>query len=305
MKPVIAIVGPTATGKSNLALHLAEVIDAEIVSADSCQVYRFMDIGTAKPTTKDLESVPHHMVNILYPDEDFSLAVYQHMANNAIEDIHTRGKPALLVGGSGLYVRSILEGYHIPQVPPDLQYRTMLRKRAEREGNDILYNELMEEDPVAADRIDPRNLRRIIRALEVAKFSEPSHLLSVQSKHSAYDILIIGLTVEREQLYNKIDRRVDKMINDGLIEEVQSLVEKGYSFDLPSMSSLGYRQIGSYLKNEISIIEAIQQMKYNTHRFARHQYAWFKLADKTIKWFDIGEPINKRAENLVQGFLLK
>ncbi len=299
MKWVIALVGPTAVGKSKLSLALAHSLDAEIASADSRQVYRYMDIGTAKPSLEDRASVSHHLIDVVNPDEDFSLALYQELAYKAIHDIQQRGKLALLIGGSGLYVWSVIEGWRIPQVPPNPEFRHQLEERAAREGNLALYEELQKVDPVAARKIEPRNVRRVIRALEVCQKGIPFSQLQ-QKEPPSFHTLIVGLTTSRDELYKRIDSRVDDMIKQGLVGEVQGLVGRGYSFDLPSMSSLGYKQIGMFLQGKLDLPTAIQQIKFETHRLARHQYNWFRLDDQRIHWFDIKQETEPAVQRLVE-----
>jgi len=302
MNHLVAVVGPSGVGKSRLALYLAQTFDGEIVSADSRQVYRNMDIGTAKPTLKELSLVPHHLVGIIKPDEDFSLAQYQQLAYKAIEDIHQRSKLALLVGGSGLYIWSVLEGWGIPQVPPDLEFRHNLEKEAANGGQNELYQQLMEVDPVAAQRIDRRNVRRVIRALEVYKQAETPISQLQQKKTPPFNTLIIGLTIDRAGLYRRIDLRVDEMIKQGLVAEVEKLVRMGYHFNMPAMSGIGYKQIGMFLKGELSLEVAIQQIKSETHRFVRHQYAWFQLKDERIHWFNIQNEVKLEIVKLLSEF---
>jgi len=302
MNPLVAIVGPTATGKSGLALELCQTLNGEIISADSRQVYRYMDIGTAKPTEEEQALVPHHLIDVVNPDDDFSLALYQSNALEAINDIQHRGKTAFLVGGSGLYVWALLEGWRVPQVPPDLTLRRELEARARVEGGEKLYDELREIDPAAAERIDPRNVRRVIRALEVGLQGTPFSQLQV--KHPFVDSVIIGLTTERANLYRRIDDRVDNMIEKGLADEVKGLVARGYGFDLPSMSGLGYKQIGLYLQDKTDLPAAIQQIKFDTHSFARHQYNWFRLKDKRINWFEAEEGTTKAVYRFIQRFVV-
>jgi tRNA dimethylallyltransferase len=308
---VIAIVGPTAVGKSELALHLAQYFPIEIISADSRQVYRYMDIGTSKPSLAERASIPHHVIDVVEPDEDFSLAMYHQLAMEALKAIQQRGKLPLLVGGSGLYVWSLVEGWKIPQVPPDQKLRRQLESRAEQEDSQSLYQELQDIDPVTAAKIDPSNVRRIIRALEIyyATGQPPSQLQHKEAP--AFSVLIIGLTQERSELYRKIDGRVDKMIQRGLVEEVEQLLKKGYSSSSPSMSGIGYKQIGQFLRGEMTLPEAIDKIKYETHRLARHQYAWFRLSDSKIHWFDVSEIERKasivalnKVKGLIEGFLL-
>ncbi len=302
MNHLVAIVGPTATGKSKLAVRLAQTFNGEIVSADSRQVYRYMDIGTAKPMPQELSLVPHHLINVANPDDDFSLAQYQNLAYKAIKEIQPRNKLALLVGGSGLYVWSLLEGWGIPPVPPDPEFRHSLEEKAERVGKDELYRELVRVAPVAAQRIDRNNVRRVIRALEVHRdignFSQPRHRIA-----PPFDTLIIGLTTDRTELYRRTDSRVDEMIKQGLVGEVKSLVKMGYDFNLPAMSGIGYKQIGMFLRDEVTLEAAIQQIKFETHRFVRHQYSWFRLKDDRIQWLDIKGKIDSEITNILVKFI--
>jgi tRNA dimethylallyltransferase len=288
MNHLVAIVGPTATGKSRLAIRLAQALDGEIVSADSRQVYRFMDIGTAKPGPEELSLVPHHLIGVVNPDDDFGLAQYHELACRAISDIQERGKLALLVGGSGQYVWSILEGWQIPRVAPDRELRRSLEARVAAGGKAGLYRELAEVDPAAAQQIGPHNARRIIRALEVYRSLGVPFSQLKRKKEPPFRTLVIGLTAPREELYRRIDLRVDGMIAQGLVAEVEGLLGMGYHLGLPAMSGMGYGQIGRFLKGELTLDAAIQQIKSETHRFARHQYAWFQLKDSRIRWFDIG-----------------
>ncbi|MFC2122941.1 tRNA (adenosine(37)-N6)-dimethylallyltransferase MiaA [Bacteroidota bacterium] len=300
---LVAVVGPTATGKTQLALRLAQQFDGEIVSADSRQLYRHMDIGTAKPTPQELQQVPHHLINIVNPDEDFSLAEYQQQASEAIDSIQKRQKLPLLVGGSGLYVWAVLEGWGIPRVPPDPELRRSLEERASRGEGEALYRELLQFDPMAAQKIDRRNIRRVIRALEVHSNANVPSPQPSRKKSPPYEIMIIGLTTERKVLYRIIDQRADKMIEQGLVEEVQQLIRRGCNFDLPAMSGIGYKQIGAFLQGQVSLESAIQQIKFETHRFVRQQYNWFKLTDSRIKWFDIQYDVAPEATDLVAEFL--
>jgi len=307
---MIAIVGPTAVGKSELALHLAQYFPIEIISADSRQVYRYMDIGTNKPSPAERAAVPHPVIDVVAPDEDFSLAMYHQLAIAALKAIQQKGKLPLLVGGSGLYVWSLVEGWKIPHVPPDQKLRRQLEAKAEQEGSHILYQELQNIDPMAAAKINPSNIRRIVRALEIyhATGQHPSQLQLKEAP--SFSVLIIGLTQERSKLYRRIDERVDKMIQRGLVEEVEQLLKRGYSPSLPSMSGIGYKQIGQFLRGEMTLPEAIDKIKYETHRLARHQYAWFRLSDSQIHWFDTSEAEAKgsiaalnKVKNLIEGFV--
>lgn len=303
MNHLVAIVGPTGIGKSRLALHLAQTFTGEIVSADSRQVYRHMDIGTAKPGREDLSLVPHHLIDIVNPDEDFSLAQYQELANKVIGDIHQRNKLPILVGGSGMYLWSVLEGWGIPRVQPNLEFRHSLEDKADRAGQDELYRQLEEVDPVAAQRIDRRNVRRTIRALEVHKDTETPFSQLQYKQAPPFNTLIIGLTTDRTELYRRIDLRVDKMIEQGLVTEVEKLMNMGYDFNLPAMSSIGYKQISTFLNGELTLATAIQQIKFETHRLVRHQYNWFRLKDDRIQWFDIQSALDSEIATLIAGLI--
>jgi len=263
-----------------------------------------MDIGTAKPSRDELSLVPHHLIDILNPDEDFSLAQYQELACRAIDDIHQRNKLPILVGGSGQYVWTVVEGWGIPQVPPDMEFRRSMEEKAAMVGKDRLYQELQEIDPIAAQRIDRRNVRRVIRALEVHRSTRtPISQPQYNKKTPPFNTLIMGLTTDRTELYDRIDSRVDKMIDQGLVAEVEKLVNMGYDFNLPAMSSIGYKQIGMFLNGELNLATAIQQTKFETHRFVRQQYNWFQLKDDRINWFDIQSKMDLEITILLSRFV--
>ncbi len=296
MKKLIAIIGPTGVGKTRLAVQLAQKHNGEIINADSRQIYRFMDIGTAKPTKEEQTLVPHHLIDIINPDEDFSLATYQQLAYKAISDIQNRGKLPFLVGGTGQYVWAVLEGWLVPKVPPDIEFRRTLEHKAESNASE-LYQELNRLDPVAAEKIDPHNVRRVIRALEVSRQKPFS-----QSKGKVpppFESSVTGLTMERKELYRRVDARVDEMMKRGFVEEVKKLIEMDYSLNLPSMSSIGYREIGQYLQGKMTLEEAVYKMKTGTHRFIRHQYAWFRLKDERIRWWEAGETNTEESKKLL------
>lgn len=304
MQCLVAIVGPTAVGKSELALHLAQDLPAEIVSADSRQIYRYMDIGTNKPTLAERALVPHRLIDIVEPDEDFNLAMYCQLATKAIKATQQKGKLPLLVGGSGLYIWSLVEGWKIPQVPPNTRLRFDLEARAKQEGSYVLYKELRQIDPLAATKIHPSNTRRIIRALEIYQMTgqPPSQLWRKETPN--FPALVVGLTLERAELYRRIDRRVDKMMQSGLVGEVEDLLKRGYSPTLPSMSGMGYKQIVRFLQGQMSLPLAVAQIKYETHRLARHQYAWFHPDDRRIHWLDAAEDRSReKVIELIRSFL--
>jgi tRNA dimethylallyltransferase len=286
---IIAIVGPTGIGKSSLGIHLAREFQGEIINTDSRQIYRYMDIGTAKPSPEERTLIPHHVIDIINPDENFSLAQFQELAFKTIDEIQRRGKLPFLVGGSGLYVRAVVEGWDTPRVPPDLEFRKHMEQRAEAGETVAIYEELKKLDPDAARNIDPRNVRRVIRALEVTRAAQVPFSSLQKKKSPPFQTMTIGLTTNRDELYRRTDRRVDDMIERGLIEEVKNLLKMGYGFDLPAMSGIGYRQIGEYLEGKTNLESAVYRIKTETHRFIRHQYNWFRLADPHIRWFDIQE----------------
>jgi len=286
---LVVIVGPTGIGKSTLGIYLARKFQGEIINSDSRQIYRYMDIGTAKPSPEERAIVPHHFIDIINPDEDFSLARFQELAFKAIDEIQQRGNLPLMVGGSGLYIRAVVEGWETPKVPPDMEFRKHLEQRVKAGETTAIYEELQKQDPDAARNIDPRNVRRVIRALEVTHIAQVPFSSLQKKKSPPFRTMIIGLTASRDELYLRTDRRVDDMIAKGLVEEVKNLLKRGYSFDLPSMSGIGYRQIGEYLEGKIDLESAVYRIKTETHRFIRHQYNWFRLADPRIIWFDIQE----------------
>ena len=286
---VVAVVGPTATGKSDLAVQIALQHDGQIIGADSRHIYRGMDIGTAKPPREHLASVRHHMVDIVEPDEPYSIALYLRQARKVISDILQRGKLPVVAGGSGQYVWGLLEGWQIPEAPPSPELRAEMEARAAAEGGEALYRELAQSDPEAAGRIDPRNVRRVIRALELRQVQgKPPD--PMRKTGPPYKPMIVGLTLPRAKLYRRIDARVDAMMAAGWLNEVRALMERGCSLDLPSMSSLGYGELGRCLKGEMKLDEAVRAIKTKTHRFARQQHAWFRANDERIAWFDASNP---------------
>ncbi|GAW91493.1 tRNA (adenosine(37)-N6)-dimethylallyltransferase MiaA [Calderihabitans maritimus] len=294
LTPLVVIVGPTAVGKSKIAVEVAGKIDGEIVSADSMQVYRFMDIGTAKTReteryTGDGKYIPHHLLDFKDPKESFSVAEFQKLAREKIEEIYRRGKLPMLVGGTGLYVRSVIDPYTFTELEVDWEIRRRLKKQAAERGNLWLHRQLAEVDPVSAAKIHPNDLRRVIRALEVYyRTGQPlskSHRVG-REENKNYRVCMIGLYMDRKKLYQRINQRVDEMIATGLVEEVRKLLEMGYSPQLPALQGLGYKQIVGYLKGEYSLEEAIRLLKRDTRRFAKRQLTWFRR-DKRIRWFDV------------------
>lgn len=285
--PLLVIIGPTAVGKTELSLRLAAALGGEIVSADSRQVYRGMDIGTAKPTLAERQLIPHHLIDIKEPGETISLGEYQKLAAQAMAQIHGRGRLPMLVGGTGQYVRAVVEGWQTPELPPQPGLRAELEAQAEREGKEAVFARLAALDPASAARIDPRNLRRVIRALEVTLTLGRPFSQAQSKAPPPYRILQIGLTRPRPALYARADARIEAMIAAGFVEEVGRLLAAGFGPDLPSFSSLGYRELAAHLAGEMSLDEAIILLRRHTREFIRRQYNWFSLSDPAIAWFDL------------------
>ena len=287
--PLVVIQGPTAVGKTGLAIDLAQVLNGEIISADSRQIYRYMDIGTAKPTLNQQAQAPHHLIDVVDPDENLSLAQYQRLTYAAITDIHQRGCLPLLVGGTGQYITAVIEGWSIPEVPPNTALRADLEAFAAEHGPQALHDRLREADPAAAASIDYRNVRRVIRALEV--FIESGQPISVlqQKQPPPYRIMQIGLTLERDALYQRADQRVDTMLDEGFLAEVRRLLDMGYNRKLPSMSGLGYAQLAAHLLDDLALAEAVAHTKTATHDFIRRQYTWFRGHDSGVHWHSASE----------------
>lgn len=286
---LVVIVGPTAIGKTSTSIELAKELNGEIVSADSMQIYRYMDIGTAKPNMSERQGIPHYMMDIIEPDESFNVAIYQKRAKAAIDCIYKKGKLPFLVGGSGLYVNSIVYPLDFTTATEDHELRAELYKKVEEKGNYYLHQKLAEIDPTTAKRVHPNDVKRIVRAMEIYCLTgKPmsQHKQNLKNADIPYDLIMIGLYMERSKLYEKINMRVDHMIEQGLIEEVKSLQNMGYGKDLVSMQGLGYKEIIAYLEEEHSLEEAIDILKRDTRRFAKRQLTWFRK-DKRIHWVNI------------------
>ena len=298
---LLVIVGPTGVGKSALAMRLAREFGGEIIGADSRQVFRHMSIGTAKPSDADRAEIPHHLVDFIEPDERYSLALFLRGAKESIHNAKKmRGRLPLVVGGTGQYVWGLLEGWQVPEVNPNAKLRESLESRVETEGVEALYEELRRLDAEAAERIDGRNPRRVVRALEVALsrggdgYSGGGDGGDVERPRKVppdYDAMVIGLTMERTALYARIDARVDAQMAAGWLDEVRGLRKRGYGLadskrGMAAMSGLGYGELMWHLNGELALDEAVQRIKYRTHRYARQQYNWFRLADERIRWLD-------------------
>lgn len=297
---LIAIVGSTATGKTSLAVELARKFGGEIIGADSRQVYRHMEIGTAKPTTGERSRVRHHLIDVVEPDEPFSLGRWLELAQAALEDVWSRGGgQPLLVGGTGQYVWALVEGWRVPRVPPQPEFR---RRMEGREAAD-LFAEVRRIDPQAAERIGPTNRRRLIRALEVYEATGRPISYWQAKEPPDFETLVIGLRLPRDELYRRIDGRVERMMTSGLIEDARRLLAMGYSRELPSMSGIGYKEACAHLTGEMTPAEAEARIKTETHRLARHQNTWFKVDDPRIHWLDAAEGALEEAVRLAGEFL--
>lgn len=302
--PVIAIVGPTAVGKTALAVTLGEAFAAEIISADSRQFYRFMDIGTAKPTPEERARVRHHLIDIADPDDTVGLAQFLRLARAAVADIAGRGRIPCVVGGTGQYARALLEGWQTPEVAPDPALRATLEAQAAADPA-ALWSHLLALDPEAATFIDPRNTRRVIRALEVClKTGQPFSAQRLRIP-PPYRVLQLGLTLERAALYARADARVEAMMEAGLLAEVAALLQRGYDWQLPALSSLGYSQFRPYFAGEATLAAVIERIKLDTHAFIRRQYTWFHPRAEDIHWLDAAHNPTVHARALVEAFLGK
>ena len=304
MLPLLVVTGPTATGKTAVGIELALRLNGEVISADSMLVYRRMDIGTAKPSLGERRGVPHHLIDIVNPDEQFSVAEFQVLAQEKIKEVAGRGKLPLFVGGTGLYIRAVTEEYQFKEMDPDSEIRKRLVEEAGAKGSGHLHERLRRVDPDAAARLHPNDLRRVVRALEVyQKTGRPiSSSWGRPVGPSHYDQIMIGITADRGDLYRRIELRVDRMMEAGLVEEVRNLLRMGYTRDLHSMQSLGYREIAAYLEGEVDLPRAVELIKMNTRRFAKRQLTWFRR-DPRINWVTLGK--DSSVEQIVEGVVRK
>lgn len=282
--PLLVILGSTAVGKTQLAVRLAERVPLEVISADSRQIYRYMDIGTAKPTPDELAQVPHHGIDLVLPDETLSLAQVKQVMNTAIDAVHGRGKLPVIVGGTGQYISAVIEGWGIPEVAPNLVLRAELEAYAAEHGALALHQRLGALDATAAQAIAYQNVRRVVRALEVCL--ETGQPISVLQRKTPppYEVVVWGVTLEREMLYAQADRRVLQMVERGFVDEVGRLLAMGYARGLPSMSGLGYREVAAHLQDGLALKEAIRLTQHSTHDFIRRQYTWFRKMGERVLW---------------------
>jgi tRNA dimethylallyltransferase len=284
---LLVLIGPTAVGKTKLSIELAHQFNGEIISGDSMQIYKGMDIGTAKIKQEEMEGIPHHLIDILDPSENFSVAEFQTLVRAKINEISQRGKFPMIVGGTGLYIQSVIYDYQFSSAPGDEAFRLQLEARAKEIGNDVLHQELMMVDPKYASQIHPNNVRRVIRALEVyhSTGKSISEIQKEQQPDLLYETALVGLTMEREMLYDRINARVGIMIKDGLIDEVEHLYQSGLR-DCQSIQAIGYKELYDYFNGLVSLEDAIDNLKQNSRRYAKRQLTWFRNKID-VKWFDM------------------
>lgn len=293
MKPkVIVIVGPTASGKTSASINVAKKLNGEIISADSMQVYREMNIGTAKVTKEEADGIKHYLVDVVNPDEVFNVTKYKEMAEVAIEEILAKGKTPIIVGGTGLYVSTLINGIEFAEVGEDVEYREQMTALAEEKGAEYLHDELRKVDPDAADAIEMNNIRRVVRALEIFKLTGKTKTqLDIESrKEVKYDYRVYGIDTPREELYNRINIRVDKMFEEGLLEEVKYVNEK-YKISSTAIQGLGYKEVIEYIDGKVTYEEMIEKLKMETRRYAKRQLTWFRREEQ-IKWCPLTEIVD-------------
>jgi tRNA dimethylallyltransferase len=300
--PLIVLLGPTAVGKTALSLDLCRRFSGEIVSADSRQIYRMMDIGTAKATPAEQAIAPHHLIDIREPDEPLTVAAYQRLAYKTINAIHDRDNIPFLVGGTALYIRAVVEGLRIPEVPPNPELRAELEAFLAMKGREALFQRLKECDPATAAVIDHRNPRRVLRALEIFLITGKSKVELEGRKPPPYRTLLIGLTRDRTRLYQRIDQRVDSMLAEGLIRETERILAADFDAKLPALTSLGYREMQAYLEEAMSLDEAVAKIRTETHRYVRHQITWFRKMEN-IHWFDMDDDPEDQILKAVDQFI--
>jgi len=288
---VVVLIGPTAVGKTNLSIELAKKFDGEIISGDSMQIYKGMDIATAKISKEEMQGVPHHLIDILEPDESFSVAQFQELVRKKITEITSRGKVPFIVGGTGLYIQAVLYDYQFQETATDTAFRTKLEEMAQAEGTLTIHDMLNKVDSEAAAAIHHHNVRRVIRALEVFHVTgrKMSDIQREQKQESLYDAALIGLTMERNVLYERINKRVEQMLEIGLLEEVQHFYEKGIR-DCQSLQAIGYKEIYKYYDGLLSLEDSIEELKQNSRRYAKRQLTWFRNK-MNVQWFDMTESV--------------
>ena len=304
-KPILILTGPTAVGKTRLSIKLAKAVNGEIISADSMQVYRYMDIGSAKIKPEETEGVPHHLIDVLDPEEEFNVVTFQKMCKKCMEEIYERGHVPILTGGTGFYIQSVLYDIDFTENAEDTTIRNRLEKEAEEKGAEYLHQKLQEVDPASAEAIHANNIKRVIRALEF--YEQTGEKISLHNelerqKESAYASCYFVLNDDREKLYERIDRRVDEMLAEGLVAEVEALKKRGCTRKMVSMQGLGYKEILAYLDGEYSLEEAVYRIKRDTRHFAKRQITWFKR-EKEVIW--INKPFFSYDDDKILDFMKK
>lgn len=291
-KKLVVIIGPTAVGKTKLSIDIAHRLNGEIISGDSMQIYKGMDIGTAKITPEEMEGVPHHLIDIKEPDDEYSVAEFQEAVRPLIDEITDKNKMPMIVGGTGLYIQSVLYNYQFTESPSDPDFRKRLELELKQKGEQVIHELLAQVDPESAKRIHPNNTRRVIRALEIFHCTNiPMHEhLKQQENELLYDVALIGLTMDREVLYQRINQRVDIMVENGLLKEVKSLYDQGLR-DTQSIKAIGYKEIYDFFDGKVTYEDAVNQLKQNSRRYAKRQLTWFRNK-MDVKWFDMTPPIN-------------
>lgn len=284
---LIVLIGPTAVGKTKLSIELAKKYNGEIISGDSMQIYKGMDIGTAKITNVEMDGIPHYLIDIKNPDESFSVAEFQQLVRQRIAEIQGRGKLPIIVGGTGLYIQSVIYDYQFAEAPSDKAFRNNLERRTKIEGKETIYQELLRVDPEAGEKIHPNNVRRVIRALEI--FHCTGKTMTEYQQHQIpnllYNTALIGLTMDREELYKRINHRVDEMMSQGLLDEVKRLHASGLR-DCQSIQAIGYKELYRYLDGSITLKDAIEELKRNSRRYAKRQLTWFRNK-MNVEWFNM------------------
>lgn len=291
MESVIVIVGPTASGKTKLSIELAKDINGEIISADSMQLYRFMNIGTAKPDMEEMSGIRHYLIDEVNPDVEFSVAKYQELALKYIKEILENGKRPIVVGGTGLYINSLIYNINFSETIIDWELRDKLKKEAEEKGNEYLHEKLRKIDPEASEKLHSNDIKRIIRAIEVYEYTKKPisyHQEISRQNPPQYNFIVVGLRMDRVKLYRRINQRVDLMMERGLLQEVQSLVKMGYDKNTVAMQGIGYKEILAHLRGEISLEEAVELIKKGSRHYAKRQITWFKRLENVL-WVDADE----------------
>ncbi|WP_071395258.1 tRNA (adenosine(37)-N6)-dimethylallyltransferase MiaA [Bacillus tuaregi] len=301
---LVVLIGPTAVGKTDTSIKLAKAFNGEIISGDSMQVYKYMDIGTAKIKPAEMDGIPHYLIDIKHPTEAFSAAEFQELVRKKISDITKRGKLPIIVGGTGLYIQSVLYDYQFSEAPTNDEFRKQLEEVADKEGNLLLHNQLSQIDSNSAAKIHPNNIRRVIRALEIYHCTGKtmSEWQDTQEQEPLYDTAVIGLTMERELLYERINKRVDLMMEEGLLKEVEKLYQQGVR-NCQSVQAIGYKELYEYFDGKIALSEAVENLKQNSRRYAKRQLTWFRNK-MDVQWFDMTTAVvpNEREKKITEIF---